>query len=203
MTFEASRVTAEYLDMLAVVERASIIEADDSFLGQVRAYAEAPIAGLVPQAQKFAERGAHQLASALSAYDKADDPKLWRDYLDASYAEMFLGVTPQATIPVESCYLHDERVLYASEFFEVKEFMEQVSFVVPANYHEPPDHFAAEFALLGHLLRAGDFERADAFKRDHMDTWVHRACSDMIDRDDVGFYTGIANLAKAALYQLD
>lgn len=202
MTIEAGRITAQLLDVLDFVERAFLIEVDDEYLERVRAYVQAPIAGLSPEAQKHAERGAHQLDSALKAHDKADDKKLWRDYLDASYAELFLGVAPKATEPVESCYMNDERVLYAEQFFQVKEVMDQADFTIPANFHEPADHIAMEFALFGHLLRTGDVERASQFKAEHMDTWVLRACNDMIDRDDVGFYTGIANLAKALMIEL-
>lgn len=202
MTIEAGRVTAQVLDVLDFVGRAFVLEVDDVYFEQVRAYVQSPIAGLTPEAQKYAERGAHQLESALRAYDKADDKPLWRDYLDASYAELFLGVTPKATEPVESCYLNDERVLYADQFFQVKEVMDEVSFAIPAVFHEPADHIAMEFALLSQLLRAGDIARASDFKAAHMDKWVVRACNDLIDRDDVGFYTGIANLAKALMIEL-
>ena len=202
MTIEAGRITAQLLEALDLVGRAFVIEVDDAYLEQVRAYVQAPIAGLVPEAQKFAERGAHQLDSALRAYEKADDKPLWRDYLDASYAELFLGVTPKATEPVESCYMNDERVLYAEQFFQVKALADEVGFAVPGNFHEPIDHIAMEWALLAHLLRAGDVERASTFKAAHMDTWIPRACADLIDRDDMGFYTGIANIAKALLIEL-
>lgn len=202
MTIEAGRINAQVLDVLDFVTRAFTVEADDAFIDRVRAYVQAPIAGLVPEAQKHAERAAHQLDSALKAYDKSEDKPLWRDYLDASYAELFLGVTPKATEPVESCYMNDERVLYAEQFFQVKEVMEAANFSIPANFYEPADHIAMEFALLAHLLHAGDVSRASSFKADHMDTWIPRACADIIDRDDVGFYTGIANLAKAVLIEL-
>lgn len=202
MTIEAGRVTPQLLEVLDLVGRAFVNEVDDAYLEQVRTYVQAPIAGLVPEAQKYAERGAHQLDSALKAYDKADDKPLWRDYLDASYAELFLGVTPKATEPVESCYMNDERILYAEQFFQVKEVMEATGFAIPSNFYEPADHIAMEWALLAHLLRAGDLERAASFKSAHMDTWIPRACTDLIDRDDVGFYTGIANIAKALLIEL-
>ena len=202
MTIEAGRITPQLMEVFDLVERAFFAEVDDAFFERVRAYVQAPITGLAPEAQKYAERGTHQLDSALRACDKADDKPLWRDYLDASYAELFLGVTPKATEPVESCYMNDERVLYASQFFEVKEVMEQVGFAIPANFHEPADHIAMEWALLVHLLRAGDFDRAAAFKADHIDKWMPRALSDLIDRDDMGFYTGISNIAKALLIEL-
>ncbi|HAM15677.1 MAG TPA: hypothetical protein DCP91_07445 [Eggerthellaceae bacterium] len=102
MTIEAGRVTAQLQEVLDLVGRAFLVEVDDAYLDRVRSYIAAPIAGLVPEAQKHAERGAHQLDSALRAYDKADDQPLWCDYLDASYAELFLGVTPKATAPLRS-----------------------------------------------------------------------------------------------------
>ena len=202
MAIESWRVSAPLLEVLDLVGRAFENEVDDAFLQNVRDYVGAPITGLVPEAQKHAERGMHQLDSALAAYAKADDPKLWRDYLDASYAELFLGVSPQASEPVESCYMHDERVLYAAEFFQVKELMEQHGFQPPANFHEPVDHIAMEWRFLAFLLRADRIDAAQDFKAAHMDTWMDRALSMIVDTDDVGFYTGIANLARAALIEL-
>ena len=202
MTIEAGRITTQLLDVMDLVSRAFMIEVDDAYLEQVRAYVQAPITGLVPDAQKYAERGAHQLDSALKAYDKADDKPLWRDYLDASYAELFLGVAPKATEPVESCYMNDERVLYAEQFFQVKEIIEKTDYQVPANFHEPVDHIAIEFAFFAHLVHAGAYDKANDFRATHMDPWVQSALSDMIDRDDMGFYTGIANLARAIMIEL-
>lgn len=202
MTIMAERVTPQLLDAIDFVGRAFVVEVDDAYLERVRTYVANPLAGLTPEAQKRAERGAHQLESALASLDKADDKPLWRDYLDASYAELFLGVTPKATEPVESCYMNDERVLYAEQYFQVKASMDEAGFSCPADFHEPPDHIAMEWAFLLYLLRAGRFDIASEFKAKHVDMWVPRALNDLIDRDDVGFYTGIANIAKALLIEL-
>lgn len=202
MPYDFEHVPADLLGLLDLVGRAFENEVDDAYLQGIRTYVQAPIAGLSAEAQKHAERGMHQLDSALAAYGKADDPKLWRDYLDASYAELFLGVSPQASEPVESCYMHDERVLYAAEFFQVKELMEQHGFGVPAGFYEPVDHIAMEWRFFTYLLKTGQGPAARSFKAAHMDTWMNRALSAIVDADDVGFYTGIANLARAALIEL-
>lgn len=201
MTNDDARASEEFLGLLDLVGRAFEVEVDDAFLEEVRAYAAEPAVDLVPEAQKYAERGAHQLNSALTAYDKADDPALWRDYLDASYAELFLGVSPQASEPVESCYRHDERVLYAQEFFQVKELMDAHGFQAPSHFLEPVDHLAMEWAFFTELLRSGNYEVARAFKADHLDPWVGDALTQLVDADDVGFYTAIANLARAGLFE--
>lgn len=202
MAYDFEHTSDELYGLLELVERAFEREVDDAYLERVRAYIAAPVGGLCPAAQKYAERGMHQLASALVAYEKAEDPKLWRDYLDASYAELFLGVSPVATEPVESCYMNDERILYAKEFFQVKEAMERQGFAAPKGFMEPLDHIATEWQFFITLLRAGKSAEAARFKAEHMDTWMERACASFIDKDDMGFYTGIANLAKAALIEM-
>jgi TorA maturation chaperone TorD len=200
----AFKITDEFLDVIDIVERAFIIEVDDAFIACIRAYAEAPITGLSTDAQKYAERGAHQLASTLGAYDKAKDKPLWRDYLDASYAELFLGVTPHATEPVESCYMNDERILYAKQYFEVKEAMDKHGFAVPGNFLEPADHIAMEWAFFAYLLKQGgaSVDAAMKFKQEHMDMWMERAFAAIVNKDDMGFYTGIANLARAVMREV-
>lgn len=202
MGIDAQRVTPELLEIFDLVGRAFEHEADDAFIDQIRAYVAKPITGLTPEAQKHAERGMHQLTSALAAYDKADDKPLWRDYLDASYAELFLGVTPNAVAPVESCYLNDEHVLYAEQFFQVKKEMDASGFTVPSNFKEPADHIAAEWMYITSLLQKGQIEKASTFKQSHIDLWVLDAFDYIIKSDDVGFYTGVSNLAKAALIEL-
>ncbi|MBQ6390718.1 MAG: hypothetical protein IJH88_03745 [Eggerthellaceae bacterium] len=82
----AFKITDEFFDVIDIVERAFVIEVDDSFIARVRAYVETPIKGLSADAQKYAERGAHQLASALGAYDKAEDKKVMESCA-TTYAE--------------------------------------------------------------------------------------------------------------------
>lgn len=202
MSERSYHATSEFFEMAGIVGRAFEIEVDDAFVERIGAYLAHPATGLSAEAQKHAERGAHQLESALRAYAKADDPKLWRDYLDASYAELFLGVTPQATEPVESCYMNDERVLYARQFFEVKDEMDRHGFAAPANFQEPLDHIAMEWRYFLALLENGADDDALAFKQAHMDTWMPRALAALIDADDMGFYTGVANLARAVLCEV-
>lgn len=202
MAYDFEHTSEELFGLLELVERAFEVEVDDAYLERIRAYASDPVKDLSPEAQKYAERGMHQLTSALVAYEKAEDPKLWRDYLDASYAELFLGVSPVATEPVESCYMNDERILYAKEYFQVKELMDKYGFAAPAGFLEPLDHIAMEWKFFITLLRAGKGAEAQQFKVAHMDTWMERACANIIDKDDVGFYTGIANLARAALIEM-
>ncbi len=201
MNRQAHPVSEELKCVVKVVGRAFLREADDVFLDEVRAFAEKPVSMFSDDARKYAERGVHQLGSALRSYDKAEDANLWRDYLDASYAEHFLGVTPKGIEPTESCYLGDEHVLYAKQYFEVKECMDKAGFVIPGGFEEPADHIAMEWAFFEFLLDC-DFEQALEFKKTHMDAWMEQACKCIIDEDDVGFYTGIANLVRAVLREV-
>lgn len=201
MAFEAGDITPELIDMISLVERAYEREVDDKYLEELRAFAANPIKGMSGGAQKYAERGAHQLSSSLDTYNKAEDKKLWRDYLDASYAELFLGVTPLSTEPVESCYLNEEHTLYAKQFFQVKELMDSCGFAIPDDFKEPADHIAMEVLFFLFLLK-GKPKTALQFKEDHMDKWFEEACKFIVDTDDIGFYSGIANLTRAFMAEI-
>ena len=209
---EQNQISQKLLDMLHIIGRAFEHEADDTFLEHIRAYVADPVTGLTPEAQKYADHGAKKLASVLADYDKADDQKLWRDYLDASYAELFLGVGQEAYEPVESYYKSAEKVLFAKQFFEVKETMDLWDYMVPSDMEEPADHIAGEWLFYVYLLQRSmnpADERAELcgkaaamFKQKHLDTWINDACTDLIDKDDMGFYTGICNLTRAAMAEL-
>lgn len=203
MVVVVGRITEGLLRISEIVERAFEFEVDNEYLDSLRAFVGDPISGLDAEAQKMANRGVRQIAASLSDFEKAEDKKLWKDYLDASYAELFLGVTPKAIEPAESCYLNDERVLYAEQYFQVKELMEANGFEIPKRFQEPADHLAMEWAFLLDLFRTGKMEVASEFFDNHLGVWAQSALDDIIDRDDVGFYSGIANLAKAVVFELN
>ena len=210
-------VVRKMAETLALVARAFEREADADLLARARAYGDAPLVGLPEEPQKLADRGKRQIAAAIASYDEAQDKALWKDYLDAAYAELFLGVSKDPIAPFESVYASPEKTLYARQYFAVVDLMNEIGYEKPSDFKEPEDHLAIELGLYAKLLAdacdAADASDADAatqslayaqvLKEDHLDAWVAKACDDLIEHDDSkGFYSGMANLAKAALVTL-
>lgn len=192
-------------------------EADENLLERVRAYDADPLTGLPEDAQKLADRSKRHFEKALADREQADNKKLWDDYLDAAYAELFLGVSKDPIAPFESVYTSVEKTLYGKQYFAIADLMSEVGFDKPANFEEPEDHLAIELALYAKLVldaceaaKSGNSEKtteqlayAQVLKEDHLDKWVAKACDDLISRDDShGFYSGAAYLVKAALITL-
>ena len=205
------------VDALALAARAFEREADDAMLADVEAYAAAPLSGLPDKAQKFADRAKRSFEKALASREDAVDEALWKDYLDAAYAELFLGVSTDPIAPFESVYRSAEKTLYGKQHFAISDLMKEVGFEKPADFKEPNDHLAIELSLYVKLERdafsaldAGDRDEATqllayarVLKEDHMDAWFGSACDDLIARDESnGLYAGMAYLAKAGLAAL-
>ncbi|NHM13371.1 TorD/DmsD family molecular chaperone [Xiamenia xianingshaonis] len=205
------------VEALSITARAFEREADEALFGSIEAYAENPLAGLPEEAQKLADRAQRQLTKALRSREEADDQALWKDYLDAGYAELFLGVSTDPIAPFESVYRSTEKTLYSKQYFAIADLMKEVGFAKPQDFAEPEDHLAMELALYVKLNRDADaaakrgdeqearqlFAFAQVLKEDHLDKWVGQACDDLIAHDDSnGFYSGMANLAKAVLLVL-
>lgn len=193
-----------------MVARAFATEVRPDFLEQVEAYTASPLSGLEPDAQKLADRGVRQLEVALAKREDAADKQEWDDYLDASYAELFLGATMQTIAPQESVYYGREKVMYQQPYFDVLSIMKEWKWSTPPGFEEPEDHIAAEWAFYLFLLdkgASGDagqraLEAASEFKSQHMDSWMDRAFQDIIDADDVGFYTGMVYIARTLMMVL-
>lgn len=210
---EAKQGCEQVIEAARMVARSFANEVKPDFREQIEMYCDAPLSGLDPEAQKLADRGASQLKEILAKRASSDNVAEWDDYLDASYAELFLGATMQTIAPQESVYFSPERVMYQQPYFEVVESMKEWGWKVPADFHEPEDHIAAEWLFYLFLLdeareqaarNAVDAElkasmAASSFKLQHMDSWNERAFKDIVEADDVGFYTGMVYIARALL----
>ena len=213
MTEEIHTISAELLDLLKLIERAFEIEADQEYLDCARAYLEKPYQAQTEGGKKYMRMGLAQLKDTFAKYDKSEDKSLWCDYLDASYAELFLGVTQEASEPVESCYMNDERVLYCRQYFQVKAMMDEYDFEKPKNFEEPEDHIAMELKFYIFLqesalaTKKADYASellaaAAVLKKDHMDPWFGRACKAIAEGDDAGFYAAMSYFTQAALAEI-
>lgn len=196
------------LEVVDVVARAFVRETDDDFREVVRAYLDDPVQGLPEDAQRLADRGARKLAAVLASRESAEDQGEWDDYLDADYADLFLGVAAGSNVPQESVYYSAERVTHQKPFFEVYDLMAEHGFAKPAGCLEPEDQIGLEWLFYGHLLRQaqdgvdGPAEAAAAFKERHMDAWMPQSLQDIVDADEQGYYAGMAYLAQALLLAL-
>ena len=213
MASETYRITEQMRAAVRLVARAFSGEVRPDFRDQVETYTRAPLSGLEPEAQKLADRGSRQLEAVLSKREAADAKQEWDDYLDASYAELFLGATMQTIAPQESVYYGRERIMYQQPYFDVVNLMREWGWSVPATFQEPEDHIAAEWLFYAFLLdkaaehvssnepdaRIKTLEAAASFKSRHMDSWMEKAFCDIAEADDVGFYTGMVNIARALL----
>lgn len=194
------------LDALQMVSRAFVRETDGEFREVVEAYLESPLEGLPDSAQKRADRGLAKLRQTLGKRKEATDKELWDDYLDASYADLFLGVAAGSSVPQESVYCSPERVTHQKPFFEVCDIMVENGYAKPQGCLEPEDHIGLEWTfftmLMGRAIVQNDAEAREAamaFKANHMDNWMSRSFEDIINQDDMGYYTGMAYIAQALL----
>lgn len=185
---------------LEIVVRAFEIEADDDLLAAVRSFADSPLRNLPEEAQKLVNRSVSQFNKALSSYDSAEDKKLWRDYLDASYADLFLGVSPSSRVPIQSVYQGRDNLLYDKAYFAVKKTMDEAGWKKPVSCREPEDHIYVEWKFFQNLLvEDPSGAKAVEFKEAHFDQWMDEVLPDLIEGDEIGFYAGIAYLARAIL----
>lgn len=185
---------------IEIVVRGFELEADDDFIAVVRSFAQSPLRNLPEDAQKCVNRSVSQFEKALSSYDSAEDKKLWRDYLDASYADAILGVSPRFRVPIQSVYQGSDNLLYDKGYFAVKKAMDEAGWKKPVSCREPEDHIFVEWKFFKYLLDEDPSgAKAMEFKQAQIDQWMDEALSDIIEGDEVGFYSGIAYLARAVL----
>ncbi len=210
------QVTKQLVEMMRLTARAFEREADEELIEQARAFVESQIDGLDRKTQALVLTATKQLQQALSGFDKSDNKTEWLDYLSAGYAELFLGVAEEPIAPFESVYLGAEKTLYEKQYFEVTAFMKEYEFAKPADFNEPEDHIAIEWAFLYSMLsrslklretdeaiKADELDAAaTCFAQDHLGLWNERACDDFLKSDDSnGFYSAFASLAKAAMLE--
>ena len=184
-----------------MVARAFERETDGGFRSVVEAYLDSPYQGESEEAQTLATRGARKLQAALSAREQAADQAEWDDYLDASYADLFLGVAPGSMVPQESVYYSAEKVTHQKPFFEVCDLMADHGYAKPHGCVEPEDCLGLEWLFYLHLLER-DANAAASFKAAHMDNWMPQALQAIAEADDIGYYAGMANIARALLADL-
>jgi TorA maturation chaperone TorD len=172
----------------------------------------------------FAEEGlfqalgtaAHTLDPAFGAEaeglaaDFATEPleELLRDY-----TRLFLGPTETLAPPYGSVWLGDSRALMDDSTLAVQALYAEAGYELAEDFHELPDHLAAELECLYALgfrvcqgLAGGDAEAADAAARlrerllaEHLRRWVPDFTGAMEQGAQTAFYRRVARLTRGLL----
>ncbi len=135
------------------------------------------------------------------------DGEALRDRLAIDYTQLFHGPVERIS-PYESIQLGNGEELMGAAAGEVRQFMAEVGFTVPAENGELPDHISVELAFMAELARreaealeADDRKTAEfaaslqrRFLAAHLGRWAERFARKVWDRAATPFYTAMAEL---------
>ncbi len=153
-----------------------------------------------------------ELGAFVASLADADDAALAsrRTDLAAEYARIFLGMSRSPVAPYESVYTSETGLLMQEARDEVLAHYRREGFAVDEAVNLPEDHIAFEFGFMAGLARktaaaldAGNDDEAQrlldvqaAFVADHLTPWVPALTDDVAARAKMGFYRGLASLAR-------
>lgn len=153
-----------------------------------------------------------ELGAFVASLADADDAALasLRTDLAAEYARIFLGMSRSPVAPYESVYTSETGLLMQEARDEVLAHYRREGFAVDEAVNLPEDHIAFEFGFMAGLTRktaaaldAGNDDEAQrlldvqaAFVADHLTPWVPALTDDVAARAKMGFYRGLASLAR-------
>lgn len=153
-----------------------------------------------------------ELGAFVASLADADDAALasLRTDLAAEYARIFLGMSRSPVAPYESVYTSETGLLMQEARDEVLAHYRREGFAVDEAANLPEDHIAFEFGFMAGLARktaaaldAGNDDEAQrlldvqaAFVADHLTPWVPALTDDVAARAKMGFYRGLASLAR-------
>lgn len=153
-----------------------------------------------------------ELGAFVASLADADDAALasLRTDLAAEYARIFLGMSRSPVAPYESVYTSETGLLMQEARDEVLAHYRREGFAVDEAVNLPEDHIAFEFGFMAGLARktaaaldAGNDDEAQrlldvqaAFVADHLTPWVPALTDDVAARAKMGFYRGLASLAR-------
>lgn len=153
-----------------------------------------------------------ELGAFVASLANADDAALAsrRTDLAAEYARIFLGMSRSPVAPYESVYTSETGLLMQEARDEVLAHYRREGFAVDEAVNLPEDHIAFEFGFMAGLARktaaaldAGNDDEAQrlldvqaAFVADHLTPWVPALTDDVAARAKMGFYRGLASLAR-------
>jgi len=133
--------------------------------------------------------------------------------LKADYAKLFLGPFTLLAPPYGSVYLDGERKIMGESTVEVRNLYRRAGVDVSNDFHDAPDHIAAELEFTYFLIfkevealsesevgRAIDFiNQQKAFMRDHLCAWVPKFTQRLEEVAETKFYKNLARATRAFL----
>ena len=163
------------------------------------------LVGVMHQACPAAEVFAVQMEEAFRRYGHEE--------LSVEYARLFLGPYELQAPPYGSIYLDGNRKVMDDSTIAVLAFYEEAGLSLSKDFHELPDHIAAELeflyfltyreieALQNHdLEKAGDFlEFQERFGDRFLRHWVPPFCDRIRDRSENRFYRSLADCLSSFL----
>lgn len=125
--------------------------------------------------------------------------------LRVEHARLFLGPFEVAAPPYGSVYRDGPKVLMGPSTLAVQRAYRKAGLTLAPDFHEVPDHVAAELEFAAYLLAGdgGDAAAAAAvFLREHLLPWAPAFCDRVEAESRNGFYATLARCLRAGLRDL-
>jgi len=124
------------------------------------------------------------------------------------YARLFLGPPQPLAAPYGSIWLEDDKRVMGESTFAASELYGELGFELDEDFHEPPDHIAAEIEFLYLIIfranearRAGDTEALEKtsdlkqrFLDQHLARWLSSFAAAIRNGAQSAFYPELAEL---------
>jgi len=129
--------------------------------------------------------------------------------LEKEYTRLFVNAYPKAAaLPYSSVYLDKECLVWGRSTAEVARLYESVGLSINEDFHDLPDHIAAELEFASHLITEqlkGDQDGPPAtqhlssiekrFLSEHLCRWAPLFFNRVAEQSVVSFYQAMAELA--------
>ena len=130
--------------------------------------------------------------------------------LEKEYTRLFITAYPKVVAPpYSSVYLDKERLIWGKSTAEAARLYEAAGLGISQDFHDIPDHIAAEMEFVSHLIleqyrlkQAGVTKTQELasierqFLTDHLFKWASLFFGRVAEYSKVTFYSGIALLAQ-------
>ncbi len=129
--------------------------------------------------------------------------------LEKEYTRLFINAHPRVVVPpYSSVYLNRDRQVWGLSTAEAVRMYEAAGLGIATDFHDIPDHIAAELEFASYLIEeqqkaSGDDSTPDCnlasverkFLKEHLFKWAHVFLSRLAESSKLTFYTEIANIA--------
>ena len=156
-----------------------------------------------------AEEAVARITSWLAQYPDCETALL---ELDKEYTRLFITAYPKVVAPpYSSVYLDKKWLVWGRSTAEVARFYEAAGLGISQEYHDIPDHIAAEFEFASYLIserlrdtdnstRIGELAQIEKdFLGGHLLRWSPAFLSRVAESSEIAFYQVAANLGREFL----